>query len=1354
MAVPASAAGSPSPTPGAAVPGDALKRVGKYELQKKIGAGGMGAVYLAMDSHLKRTVALKILPHDKAQNPTLLKRFHAEAHAAAQLKHDNIVTVYEAGEADGYNFIALEYIDGIDVAELVERRGVIPARRATDIIKQVAKALQHAYESGIVHRDIKPANLMIRRDGMVKLTDMGLARALDESADSKITRAGTTVGTVDYMSPEQAQNSRSADTRSDIYSLGCTWFHMLTGRPPFPEGSLTNKLQAHATKLPPDPRDFNPRIPEAVVAVMLRMMAKRPGDRYQTPDELIADLDSNSLDRETVAESVMTALADEDDSSSPPSRNSSSRAPSSPASGAAGEPDESDLDDDDDEAVPAAASPSTRTGTKSATKTETGTGASRPRTVRTTPPREEILKGPIHGEEQDYTRVLYAGAGLVVIAVIAGLVWLFTGYSAIESQPIVIPMHNQTGNADKKAGGADEITGTTTDPNTQQITTQDRTQPGDNTITPQTAKTISGDLITKSKDRSGTTTEIKTTGSGQGVLIGSGGASVGIRDLRFHKDFPAWVGEQRQPRILAKLIVNPGTPGPNVHPTLASALDAAPATGAEIEMIGTGPFTLRPVAISGKARVVIRGQGNARPLIVLLPPRRAADVSALLQCTNGNLELFGVDLALDARALNSNNRIAAVRVTNGNLYFEDCSLAVVGSSKSNFVALQLDDPPKQPDPPANGGTRLLVSRSSIRGPSLTGVLFQTASLDAVVRDSLFITRDAPVVQFDRAASAVESDERRLLVAFSSLSSRSGAVVFSTRDTDQYIRTDVKFLNSIVAAEPGASDPTLLLIDGWSRANASSLLANFIEWKSTDSAYLGWKKLAWIQPDGIVAAATPADWKKRWKDGGDPEDFLPDPWPEFPVDDLANLDLDVLRPDSVGVETLKSSGQGWPGCAVTGLHFGDLNLVAAAIDHSARPDLPASLLQSPPAAKLVRVDVSREDLGRFIAKQKLDDNTIIVATGFGAHSTSPIVVQGNRLRLRFEQDPEHPLALMPKVAAGGKDTAMFSVSNGGLELENAVLVTYPLDKPAPDKPSAPAWFIQASDSDVVMRHCRVQAPLLPSAGSRGIVRWIKSEVAAPNRSSNADFDNHLAIFDSFLLGIGTLVDVDIRRRGVFVRNSLLASRDNVFTFNLGSQEADISGTFDMDSSTLAAGESVFKVQGGSLSGPASNPLSCFVEHCVFGPSIRSGTGKPPPVTLLVHQGAVFEQQQLVWWERGNAYASDLAYFVQAAGGEKPAAAQAIGPAWQTLWGTDRVQRPLTGDNAVKLDGDLPTNRAKLEPVDFQLSPRCKAFAWRDGQTAVGVDVFAMKLPDLRSETGTSKPGKKTKSTTPSKPKTGF
>lgn len=268
-----------------------LRTFGRYVIEKKLGEGGMGAVYRAVDSKLKRTVALKILPREKANNEILVKRFEAEAQAAAQLRHKNIVCVYDSGELDGFLYIAMEFVDGIDVQDLVMRKGGLSVKRSLDIIKQVARALEHAHEQTIVHRDIKPANLLIDRDGNIKLADMGLARSIAETEEAGITRAGTTVGTVDYMSPEQARDSKSADCRSDMYALAATWYHMLVGKPLFPDGDLLNKITAHATADPPDPRDIRPNIPESVVQIMHKMLEKKPAKRYQTPTELIHDLE-------------------------------------------------------------------------------------------------------------------------------------------------------------------------------------------------------------------------------------------------------------------------------------------------------------------------------------------------------------------------------------------------------------------------------------------------------------------------------------------------------------------------------------------------------------------------------------------------------------------------------------------------------------------------------------------------------------------------------------------------------------------------------------------------------------------------------------------------------------------------------------------------------------------------------------------------------------------------------------------------------------------------------------------------------------------------------------------------------
>ena len=291
-----------------------ISKIGKYEIQKKIGAGGMGAVYLANDTTLRRVCALKVLPQDKANNPTLVKRFKAEAQTAANLRHDNIVAVYENGETDGYLYIALEFVEGTDVANLVNKRGSIPLKRSIEMVRQVAFALEHASQQEIVHRDIKPGNLLVRRDGVVKLADLGLARSLDENIDTSITRAGTTVGTVDYMSPEQARDSKAADVRSDIYSLGCTWYFMLTGEPPFPDGSLTNKLRAHAETPIPDPRTLNPAVSEAVFGVLRRMTEKKPSRRYQSPKELLDDLEAASMNGDLVSNAILSDMSDDDDS--------------------------------------------------------------------------------------------------------------------------------------------------------------------------------------------------------------------------------------------------------------------------------------------------------------------------------------------------------------------------------------------------------------------------------------------------------------------------------------------------------------------------------------------------------------------------------------------------------------------------------------------------------------------------------------------------------------------------------------------------------------------------------------------------------------------------------------------------------------------------------------------------------------------------------------------------------------------------------------------------------------------------------------------------------------------------------
>src|SRR5207248_3738590 len=218
-------------------------------------------------------------------------RFKQEARAAAKLDHDNVARVYVCGEDQGLHFIAFEFVEGVTLRNLIDRRGPLPADECVRYMIQVAAGLNHAADRGVVHRDIKPSNILITPDGRAKIVDMGLARHLESgSVNGGVTQSGVTLGTFDYISPEQALDPRRADVRSDIYSLGCTFYHALTGRPPVPEGTAAKKLQAHQQLDPIDPRELNPAVPDELAAVLARMMAKDPDRRYQAPTELIAHL--------------------------------------------------------------------------------------------------------------------------------------------------------------------------------------------------------------------------------------------------------------------------------------------------------------------------------------------------------------------------------------------------------------------------------------------------------------------------------------------------------------------------------------------------------------------------------------------------------------------------------------------------------------------------------------------------------------------------------------------------------------------------------------------------------------------------------------------------------------------------------------------------------------------------------------------------------------------------------------------------------------------------------------------------------------------------------------------------------
>jgi serine/threonine protein kinase len=288
-----------------------------YEILGELGEGGMGFVYKARQLGLNRLVALKVIRKERLARRNALRRFRREAEAAARLLDPHVVTIYQAGQVDDTYFLAMEYVDGIDLQRLVEQTGPLPVARACDYIRQAALGLQHAHEQQLVHRDIKPANLIVTlppeetgptagvrptarrvstaRGSVVKLLDLGLARMYESGEpgtnSSAVTQDGAFIGTPDFIAPEQAQNPRGADIRADLYSLGCTFYYLLAGQVPFPGGTLLDKLDGHRWSEPAGLDRLRRDVPAGVIAVLRKMTAKRPEERYQTPAEVAEDLD-------------------------------------------------------------------------------------------------------------------------------------------------------------------------------------------------------------------------------------------------------------------------------------------------------------------------------------------------------------------------------------------------------------------------------------------------------------------------------------------------------------------------------------------------------------------------------------------------------------------------------------------------------------------------------------------------------------------------------------------------------------------------------------------------------------------------------------------------------------------------------------------------------------------------------------------------------------------------------------------------------------------------------------------------------------------------------------------------------
>jgi len=1299
-----------APSTGAGGSGSERRSFGPYQIRKKIGVGGMGAVYKAVETRTNRTVALKVLSKEKASNPTLVKRFKSEAQAAAQLQHENIVQTYGAGEVDGYLYIALEYVDGMDIHELVQRRGVIPVRRSIDIIKQVALALQHAHGQRIVHRDIKPSNVMIRRDGAVKLTDMGLARSVDETSEAGITRAGMTVGTVDYMAPEQARSSKAADVRSDIYSLGCTWYHMLTGQPPFTNGSLTNKLHGHASESRPDPRDLNETVPEGLVQVLQKMMAVAPKDRYQSPADLLTDLESSYLTRNALAENLHAAL------------------------------------DEDVHTEAGGQSPTPPVDRK-----------------RTLPPRKrgKQKKKTTSGISADQVKI--AGVAILVIGLIVGMWWLTSRLASVFDGPSSSPPQNpyasgddpdQTGGGEGDNDGKTASTGTTHPggPSGTRVKPPDGGHPG---IRPKPPAAVQVDLPKKPQPR-------------------PAGPPIGIERSGERPYFPKWVAatpNQAHPTASSKLktvLVGRTSGGPAQFADLEAALGALPPQGGVIQLVGDGPFFIPTMTIANRGTIVVTASSGALPLVVLVPGSDER-LAVVLTVRNSSLTFLGVHLCIDSERFPLDEKRTLVEVQSGNLTVRNGSVTVLGKRGGETVAFRVSG---SGDPQESADQRVLLDRVFVRGNRCAAVEITSPVIDIVANNCLFLTGTAPVMRlFHPSAEATtqrspasrnsvialassqsspkqrgagQGDavrQRRVLRLISCTSvGRHNAFELSADGDRPASMTDFVVVNSLFATDQVSGETVLLALHNWpqdSPPRPNGSLLTHLRWTGRATMLSGWKSLLRSGPDSPLTVDGMGGWQRIWRASDNDDHFRPSPWPGKTVSEFAAALPNAFNSGALAASGLKATDGGLPGCLVDRLRTPRALTLQRAAIMADRPSLRGNGSRDRKPTKTIEIDLKRQDLGKFISVGDWPDGTLFVVSGSGNRFSSPIRVKDKSLRIRFEQTGDKPLVILPRHMNDEKgERAFITIHSGHIALSGGTFHVRSSPTKAPIK-----WFLSVTGGGFSLDRCVLVGPMRESPGYKGLIHWKQTAMPPGDLPSGRLPQRSGRISNSYLTTDRLLLDAQFRRSFLEMNNSVLASLSDLFLLRVIGLDSKIGAAVDARNCTFSAANAVFTVRATPFPKPSVDPLRFFVDDSVFLRPVDVGPKRTTHPVVLTCADLDRPQNQIDWWGTSNGFAGELKGYLQSTstGGS---ASRKFETAWKTIWGPAHVLRPLSEPGAILMQDKFP-HRDRLTPAAFRLHKSCAASKWSAIGGSLGAIIDQLPKNKIYLPSKSKTPSKKKK-----------
>ncbi len=1270
----ATADDSPAPPPSSL----GEMRLGSYRLLEQLGSGGMSSVFRAIHEESGLEVALKVLPRYLAKNPTLLQRFLREARNAEALQHPGIVAIYDQGLDGGRHYLALEYVPGTDLHDRVRDGGPLAPAEALRVVQRAAEALRYAAGQGVIHRDVKPANLLMAPDGTVKIIDLGLALQAD-AEDERVTRDGTTVGTVDYMAPEQARDSRAASVRSDVYSLGCAFYFLLTGQPPFPGGDIVDKLRRHARAPAPNPRALNPAVPEGLVRVIQRMLEKDPANRPHDYDALLELLGAASLEPPTAAGDTAlfdddeplavgdTALFDDDDGSAaggdtalfdddepttsadfaigPPARPAAVAPPPTIEAQARRSSSEqrlvgdelplaelAALDDDDDPV------PTRRGGART---------AARPPAVAIDPFAD--LGGSLAGRaaRSAPTADDLSIRDWVVRGGMIGLVVALVGFGLV----VLIRMQAESPTVDDSE--VVEIGEPAPEPAIAPAPAGPR---------PPVAKAAPSPAV-PAPDRPG-----PTASPAVALVEPTYPAEV---EARFGPPAAAFAPPmvEGEPAIVRRL----------GGVSLRSAIDGRSQV---VEIADDGPFFEDDLRLGERTRAIRAAPGH-RPILVVQSRDGGSAAGrarpALIDVESRHLVIEGIDLVIAVDELPEPVK-SVFRCAGGSLVLRDCSVTIVGGTGREFGLVAVE-------PPARSLVRL--ERCLIRGTAGPALAIGAAPALIDLDRTALIGGRGPIFDLDAPAGG-GGGGRQLFVRRSLLAGRGPllAIEPASAALDEPPPT-VRLLGSTIAYVPGDAGSVMLATPG--AAVGASAPGTLIDWQGRDNRYEGWRE--WLpQGWGGRSVAGLEDARSSWT-GTDPDSR-----------ETSGASAVTSPPERLGLEALAAIAPdlaatldriAWPRPylmekTLAAFDLPDLPATIAAdrgwaapapppTDSSAaRPEdrpggeavplaiprgrtagapvaRPTATLPAPSADGTVTFDTAvapwSGDLGLFLAELvRSGSRSLRVAVrGVGAHPWTPIQLPaGISVAIRVEPSSRSGLSWTARAPAGAP--AWIAADGGSLRLEGLRIR---------GDAAAPAAFAAVDGGDLTLVDCGVFVQgRNPAPAGAALVAF----------RSVGDQPRLCRLVDCVLVSDGDALRAEVGRGTVALTNCALAARRSAIALvPVAVAPEPFQADLRLDRCTLAAEAEFVAIADWPAAGPGPDrPWVIVTSRCAF---LDAFVGRTRTAALLRSRGRAIERGLVAWQADRDAY--DIGLFLSGDQAPSPLPRADYRPQWERLWGRSHV-----------------------------------------------------------------------------------